>query len=488
MKPWAGALGVVLACVSGGGAPVAARDGCADLVRLALPNASITRAREVTEAGRSSCRVSATLTPTPDSDIKIEVWMPLSGWTGRFQAVGNGAFSGAIATAAMQTALARGDATASTDTGHSGGSAEFGLGHPEKVNDFGWRAVHEMTVAAKTIIDAFYDPPLKYSYWNGCSAGGRQAMKEAQRFPNDFDGIVAGSPGLDWTSRATQAVRVAKRLEADPAARIGGAELQVLHTAVLDACDALDGARDGLIENPAGCAFDPAAVQCTTRGAAGCLTAAQVDTARFIYASPKNPRTGRELTGLARGSELGWTDLGWTQSARATGLDQYRFLVFKNPAWTIQQFNFEADAPRAEETDANTINALDTNLKAFLSRGKMLQYHGWSDPQISPFNSTQYYDRVVQAMGAPAIRDSYRLFMAPGMGHCRGGEGPDTFDAIGALERWVEQGIAPDRLLASRSAGGAVARTRPLCPYPQVAVYSGRGSLDAAANFACHIR
>ncbi len=204
------------------------------------------------------CRVAATLKPSSDSDIKIELWMPTINWNGKFQAVGNGAFSGTIAYAAMMTALGRGYATSSTDTGHTGGSASFALGHPEKVVDFGWRAVHEMTVTSKKIIATFYDASPKFSYWNGCSAGGRQGMKEAQVFPADFDGIVAGAPGLDWTGRAAQAVRVAQALQQDEAARLSSAATQLVHTAVLKACDALDGVKDGVVDDPKRCPFDPA--------------------------------------------------------------------------------------------------------------------------------------------------------------------------------------------------------------------------------------
>jgi feruloyl esterase len=245
--------------------------------------------------------------------------------------------------------------------------------------------------------------------------------------------------------------------------------------------------KDGLIENPKRCTFDPGILQCKDADGASCLTAAQVETARLIYSVAVNSRTGREVTGLEPGSELGWTDLGWTASARATGLEQFRFLVFSDPQWDVQQFNVESDLARAEESDRNTINALDPNLKAFIDRGgKLLQYHGWSDPQISPGNSTQYYTRVLQAPGgAAAVQRSYRLFMAPGMGHCGGGEGPNTFDMVGALEQWVESGKPPDQIIASHSTNGIIDRTRPLCPYPRVATYKGTGSTDEAANFEC---
>ena len=481
---------------------IADGDACERLSSLAIPNATITVARVVEGAlpadiavGESRaaralpafCRVAATLRPSADSDIKIEVWLPVAGWNGKYEAVGNGAFNGTLAYPAMAAALVRGYATSSTDTGHTGNTASFAAGHPEKVIDFGWRAVHEMTVAAKQIVNSYYGSPLKHAYWNGCSAGGRQALKEAQRFPADFDGIIAGAPGLDWTGRATQAVRIAKALE-DPEARLTAAQAQLVHRAALDACDANDAIKDGLIDDPAQCRFDPATLECKGAGHdAACLTPAQVATVRSIYAPIANAATGRPITGLFPGSELGWTDRGWSASARATGLELFRYLVFSDPAWQLSAFKGEADAARAEEMDRDTINALDPDLRPFLDRGgKLIQYHGWSDPQISPGASTQYFARVVDTAGGAAKVDrGYRLFMAPGMAHCGGGEGPNTFDMLFALEQWVEYREPPDRIIASHATDGRVDRTRPLCPYPQVAVYRGQGSTDAAGNFAC---
>jgi feruloyl esterase len=483
---------------------MAAASSCASLSSLALPHATITLAQAVeagpfTAPGQDAgsaralpafCRVAATLTPTADSEIKIEVWMPASAWNGKYQAVGNGAFNGSIAYPAMMTALVRGYATSSTDTGHTGNTARFAAGHPEKVVDFGWRAVHEMTLASKAIIAAHYESAATFSYWNGCSAGGRQAMKEAQRFPADFDGIIAGAPGLDWTGRAAQAVRVMKALDKNEAARLSPPQTQLLHRAAIESCDALDGAKDGLIADPARCEFDPSVLRCKDGDASACLSAAQVETARLIYSPMSNPKTKRQIAGLAPGSELGWTLTGWTASARATGLDQFRFLVFNDPVWDAQRFDAGTDIVRAEEADAGFINALDPNLKPFIDRGgKLIQYHGWSDPQISPFNSTQYYTRVLEAIGGQIdVQNSYRLFMVPGMGHCGGGDGPNTFDMVGALEQWVEHGKAPDRIAAAHSTGSRVDRTRPLCPYPQVAVYNGTGSMDEAASFTCKAR
>jgi feruloyl esterase len=476
---------------------------CEQLASTALPNATITLAASVdagafvppgnSAAARQAasglpafCRITATLKPAAESDIKMEVWMPAANWNGKFQAVGNGAFTGSIAYPAMMTALRRGYAAASTDTGHEGDTASFAVS-ADKLVDFGWRAVHEMTVASKKLVSSYYEQAPKFSYWTGCSAGGRQALKEAQRFPADFDGIVAGAPGLDWTGRSAMATRVAHALLKDESARLGPAQTQLLHKAVLDACDANDGVKDGVLDDPRQCKFDPSVLQCKGSADGSCLTAPQVNTARMLYADEVNAKTHRRIAGLQRGSELGWTDMGWTASARATGLSQFRFIVFKDPEWNIDKFNFPTDMVRADEIDNGTLNAQDPNLQPFISRGgKLIQYHGWSDPQISPVNSADYYESVVKALGGAAkIQGSYRLFMAPGMGHCAGGDGPNTFDTVAALEQWVEQGKAPDQIVASHATGGRVDRTRPLCPYPQVAEYKGSGSTDDAANFVC---
>lgn len=435
------------------------------------------------------CRVTLVLTPSADSEIGVELWLPVQGWNGKFMGVGNGAFNGNISHGALATALARGYAAASTDTGHSGNNARFGLGHPEKVIDFGWRAVHEMTVTAKQVIGQYYQQPPAWSYWNGCSAGGRQAMKEAQRFPQDYDGIIAGAPGLDWTGRAVSALRIAQHLSANPGAQLTAEQRDLLAQAVLASCDNADGVADGIIGRPAQCRFDPAELACSTVGNSSCLNPDQIRAINMIYESPPNPDSGRAITGLLPGSESGWTDLGWTGSARATGLDQLRYLVYGDADWTIDRFDFATDAVRAETADNDTLNALDPDLSGFLGRGgKLIQYHGWSDPQISPANSTQYYERVTDLLGGRArIHDAYRLFMAPGMGHCSGGAGPNSFDMVTALEDWVERGRAPDAIIASKLEQGNVVMTRPLCPYPEEAVYDGSGSTNVADNFSCRL-
>jgi feruloyl esterase len=312
-------------------------------------------------------------------------------------------------------------------------------------------------------------------------------MKEAQRFPADFDGIVAGAPGLDWTGRAAAALRIETHLKSNPSAQLKQSERELLYRTALDFCDANDGVQDGLINNPAQCSFNPEVLQCDGENAGACLTEAQVETAEMIYSSPVNPRTGREITGLLPGSEMGWTDLGWTASARATGLDQYRYLVYEDESWEVDQFRFEFDIARAERKDDDTLNALSPDLFEFVEGGgKLIAYHGWVDPQISPSNTTQYYERVTQVhRGRDNIHDSFRLFMVPGMGHCAGGPGPNSFDTLTALENWVENDQAPDKIIAAHRTDGVVDRTRPLCPYPETSVYDGSGSIDEAENFVC---
>jgi len=473
---------------------------CDSLKSLTLPDATVDSVQVVAagtftqpgaRGGRGNamadlpafCRVAITSRPSSDSDIKIEVWLPAENWNQKYQAVGNGAWTGSIGYAAMADALRRGYATSSTDTGHVGGSASFAMGHPEKAIDFAYRSEHEMVLKSKALINAFYGSAPKYSYWNGCSAGGRQALKEAQMFPADFDGIIAGSPGYDWSGRSAQAVRINQLLEKEDA-RLTPAHQKLLHDAVVNACDAQDGLKDGLLSNPSACKFDPAVLQCKSGQTENCLTSAQVATAKAIYA-PIKTKT-REIAGLAYGGELNWTDLGWSQSARATGLDHYRYLVYNDPEWTIAKFDVNADPAKLEEGPSAQINALNPDLKPFFARGgKLLMYHGWADPQISPLNATAYYEQVSKTVSGANMKNNFRLFMAPGMAHCGGGEGPNDFDKIGSLEQWVEQGKVPDMIVASHSKGGAVDRTRPLCPYPQVPTYKGSGSIDEAANFVC---
>jgi feruloyl esterase len=258
----------------------------------------------------------------------------------------------------------------------------------------------------------------------------------------------------------------------------------MIHAAVLAECDAIDGVTDGVLEDPRRCHFEPKTLECKGGDAANCLTAAQVEAARKIYGPSLNPRTKKPLyPGLERGSEPGWATWAGPRPL-AIGLDYFRYVVLEDPNWDFRTLDFDRDVAKAEKLDANRINALDPNLKPFFARGgKLIQYHGWNDPQISPGNSVDYYNSVLHRMGK--VEDSYRLFMVPGMGHCGGGDGTSTFDMASALEQWVEGRKAPERIAASRVRNGKIDRTRPLCPYPQVAVYQGHGSTDDEASFAC---
>src|SRR5579884_368577 len=481
---------LVLAC-----APLAAAATCATLSSLNVPSTTISIAKQV-EAGAFTgpgqsfkdlppfCRVAADIAPVPDSDIQIEVWMPISGWNGKFVAVGNGGWSGAINYGGMAEALARGYATASTNTGHDGGGADasFAMGHPEKLIDLGYRSVHELTLKAKAIITAFYGSAARRSYWNGCSSGGKQGLMEAQRYPDDYDGIAAGAPANYWTHLMFGDMWPAEVTLTDPAHYIPREKFAVLHKAVLDACDALDGVRDGVIEDPTRCHFDPQTLACNGADAPGCLTAAQIESARKIYAGAVNPRTHRQVfPGLEPGSELGWTPLAGGPKPFAIVDSYFRYVLFQDPNWDFRTLNFDKDVAEADKLDAQILNATDPNLKAFVSRGgKLFLYHGWNDQLISPQNTVDYYNSVLKKMG-PNAAASVRLFMAPGMNHCGGGDGPFRFDQVAIIDEWVENAKAPGRVIASHPSG----RTRPLCPYPQIAKYTGSGSTDDAANFVC---
>jgi feruloyl esterase len=479
----------------------AAAATCDTVKPVSLANAAVTLAQSVgpgaftAPGGRGAeafkslpafCRVAMTLTPAADSEIKIEVWLPESGWNGKLQSVGNGAWAGTISYPAMATALAAGYAAASTDTGHTGNNANFITGHPEKVIDFGYRAVHEMTVAAKAVIAAYYGNGPKYSYWNGCSTGGRQALMEAQRYPADYDGILAGAPAIYASRLQGTQVWSAQAVHKDEASYIPPAKFPIIHDAVIQQCDALDGVKDGVLENPKQCKFDPKVLLCKGGDNAMCLTSPQVEAAGKIYAGPKS-KAGKSLfPGLEPGSELGWNTLAGPQPM-SLAAEVYKYLVFDNPTWDFRTINPEADFALAEKKLSAVMDAADPNLKPFVDRGgKLIIYHGWSDPGIAPGNSVEYYKKAASALGGTSkSMNSIRLFMIPGMNHCQGGPGADKFDGIGALSDWVENGKAPDRIMASHQTSGKIDRTRPLCPYPQVAVYKGSGSTDEASNFVC---
>jgi len=479
---------------------------CESIAALALPAAKITTAQQVapgafTLPGASGpaapapvfarlpafCRVTATLTPSTDSDIKIEVWLPASGWNGKFQAVGNGGWNGNIPYPAMANAVLAGYATASTDTGHVGNTASFALGHPEKLIDFGYRAVHEMTVKAKSIIDAFYGAAPTLSIWNGCSQGGRQGITEAVRYPADFDGIIAGAPAVNFVQLHAGRVAINRAINATPASAIPSSKYPLIHQAVLASCDAKDGVADGVLENPGACSFDPKVLQCSGQDDSACLTAPQVESATRMYAGAKHPSTKAPvLPGLAPGAELGWNVIGSTQPL-GLAVDTFKYVFMKDRAWEPSRFNAHTDLDVALASDPDDgLGSTNADLRPFFARGgKLLIYHGWSDPQVTPYNTINFFHKVLATQGGAGVGTSVQLYMVPGMNHCQGGPGTDVFNKVAAIEEWIKTGTAPSRIEASHLTNGTVDRTRPLCPLGQVAKWNGSGSTDDAANFAC---
>jgi feruloyl esterase len=428
------------------------------------------------------CRVAAVLAPSRDSHIEMELWLPTTTWNGKFQAVGNGGWAGAIGRAAMRDALAAGYATASTDTGHQGGgSAAFAVGHPEKVTDFSWRAVHEMTVKSKALITAFYERPARLSYFNGCSTGGRQGLMEAQRFPDDYDGILAGAPV--YNQLHLSASQLIRQLEAirDPAKRLTPDKITLVAKSVVSACDADDGVTDGIVSRPDRCSFSPAAIACKGTQTSDCLNAGQVETVLRAYTPIKAKNGSQIYPGSARGFEPG---MRMPEAPMELHFSAFRDIARQDPKWDPMSFDLDSDLALALK-NAPTLEATDPNLARFKARGgKLLLYHGWADPGPSPANTIAYVESVGKALGGKQD-DWMRLFLMPGVAHCGGGVGPDEADFIGALDRWRDGGQSPARLEASKVTNGAVEMSRPLCPHPQVAIYSGKGSPSDASSFAC---
>ena len=486
---------------------------CQDLAKLALPATAITSS-EVVAAGAfvpppaprretadpnaeppeqvsyasvpAFCRVKATLKPSSDSDINIEVWLPVSGWNGKLQGVGNGGWAGTIGYAALGNAVKAGYAGASTDTGHVGNTAAFAVDHPEKLIDMGYRAVHEMTVQGKSIVSAFYGSAATTSIFNGCSQGGRQAITEANRYPTDYDAIIAGAPAIYNLPLHTARVALNAAAQRGAGSRIPREKYAIVHDAVLQACDALDGVKDGVIDEPLRCSFDPKVLECTNGDATSCLRPAQVETMRILYAPLKSAKGELYSAPLLQpGTELGWNTLAGAQPV-GTAFEAFKYIVFKDANWTVDKFNPATDIARALAADDGVLSTTDPNLKPYFARGgKLLIYHGWQDPQVPAQNTVRFFTDVLKTMGPSVVGQSVQLFMVPGMNHCRGGPGPNVFDKVAAMEEWLKTGSAPKQIVASHATAGKTDRTRPLCPYGQVARWKGTGSTDQAANFAC---
>jgi len=499
MRRWALATAAFLLATPAGAAT------CESLAGQTLAGAPIAKAEETQPfsatdpmmgqfmVGQSFCRVSGTIAPA----IAFEVWLPEpAAWNGKLQGVGNGGVAGHIVQGSMATALNRGYATVSSNLGHEGGPIDFdfAIGHPELVADWGYRGTHMMTVVAKAAVEAYYGKPPRWSYFTGCSGGGRQGLMEAQRFPADYDGIVAGDPTADFTrltlgGRLWEAIVTLK----DPARYIPAAKIPVIAKATVAACDALDGVKDGVIDDPRQCKFDPATIQCKGGDGPDCLTEGQTQALEAIYAGSAYGNGKQIFPGYMPGGELG--PMGWASyvsgpAPRKASQFLYsdgfaRGMVMEKRSYDSLTFDYDRDMPEALQKLSPMIDATNPDLAGFEARGgKLIQYHGWSDPGVSPLSSVNYYERVSEHLrGDPS--GFYRLFMAPGMQHCIGGPGPDHFDALAALEQWVEKSKAPDRIVATHLTDGKPDRTRPLCPYPQVAKWDGKGDTDRTESFVC---
>jgi feruloyl esterase len=424
------------------------------------------------------CRVELVLTPSSDSLINMELWLPTPDrWNRKFMGVGNGGFAGSIQgrTGDMPEALRLGYATAGTDTGHQEPGGAWAIGHPEKMIDFAYRATHEMTVKAKQIVRAFYDRPAQYSYFKGCSTGGRMAVMEAQRYPDDYDGIIAGALANRhihmWTAGIARSIELSRR----PEGAISAEQAALVNNLVTSRCDTL---KEGFLNNPRACTVDFSVLACKA-GQSGdsCLTGAQMKTVDTFYGGVKNSKGELIFSGQALGNPIAAQRP--TNQAPGGTFDIVR-IAYNDPNVDWQKFDLDRDMKVLDEK-IGYVDAVDPDLGRFKrSGGKLLMYHGWSDTGITPETTIWYYENVLRRMGQNQS-DWTRLFMVPGMGHCGGGPGVNTLDTIGTLERWVEKGLAPDTILGR----GANGMTRPLCPYPQFAEYKGSGDLKDGGNWAC---
>ena len=479
---------------------------CAQLSSLDLPHTKITLAESVAAGAFNPpggtggaapgappvsyahlppfCRVAGTIRPTPDSDIRFEVWMPASDWNGKFVGVGNGVWAGSITYSSMREPLSMGYATAATDDGHQGNplDAGFAAGHPEKLTDFGYRAPHEMTVAAKAVIAAFYGKSAHRALFVSCSTGGRQGLMEAHRYPDDYNGISSMAPANPMVPLMVSSLWTGEATLKDEASRIPAPKFALIHKAAVAACDADDGVRDGIISSPGRCHFDPAVLQCKAGDQPDCLTAAQVTAVRAIYQGPRNPRTGKSIfPGFTPGSEAMFPIQTMGPEPFGASYTYMKDLVMRDPKWDFRTFDYDKDMTRALQAGSARLDVPAGGLDTFLAGGrKLLLSHGWADGLIPTLSTVNFYSQLVAHVGARKAAGT-RLFLIPGMGHCAGGDGPFVFDPISTLDKWVDTGHAPERIIVSNPPGKP-ARTRPLCPHPQEAVYSGSGRSGSMAR------
>lgn len=510
--------GVALAALAISFAQPAVAGECSDLAGMAVTDGKVTSASLVAAGGFSLaqgsaggpppgvaagsfanlpafCRTQVTLKPSSDSDIKVEVWLPASGWNGKLVGIGNGIWAGSISYFQLADPLSKGYAVVATDSGHVGNglTAEWAIGHPEKLVDFGYRAVHGMTVAAKESIRAFYGQGPRLSLWNSCSTGGRQGLMAAFRYPEDYDAISAMAPANPMTNLMTQSMWAGWQPQRMPGAALGPAKLGVVHAAVVRQCDKLDGLEDGIVMNPTACAFDPKSLQCAAGDEASCLTAPQVETMQAIYAGVSGPDGRVLLPGFPVGSEMQLAALTSAPQPFPVALTYFSMLVFGDQkGWDWKSFDYSRDLLAGRAFGADMLDVSPTGLDAFFARGgKLLLSHGWNDGLIPADNTLNFYRELYHDIPLNQAQDQLRFYIVPGMDHCSGGEGVSQFDTLGVIDNWASTGQAPHTIVASRGTGGgpnAPARpalSRPLCPYPLVARYEGAGDTALASSFRC---
>ena len=496
------------------GAPTAvfAATACDDLARTSLPNTTITLAQTVAAgafpapAGRGGggganpfatlpafCRIQATLKPSSDSDIRMELWMPVpTSWNGKFRGTGNGGLGGGAAVNAnpLANGVRLGYATAGNNTGHEGDSS-YAIDHPEKIKDFGYRAAHEMTVASKALIKAYYDTPLKYSVMAEGGGGTIAALSAAQRFPEDYDAIAITGMSSYLSRHTFGQMWYWQATHRDEASFIPPDKYRILHDAALNACDAKDGLKDGIISSPESCKFDPIVIQCKDKPDAKCLTGPQVEAARKIYSGPMNPRTKQEVySPMYPGSEMGWAQLAGGDQPLGIPVEFFKYFVFRDPKWDykVRPVNFDGDVALADRPDVAPVNAVDPDLRKFFARGgKLLLVDGWADTSVPPKVAINYYKAVVAKLGAKTVQDSMRFFMVPAMGHGPGTTGEENFnyDALGVIEQWRQTGKAPEELVFEHYKNGMQVGKRLVCPYPKVPTYKGSGNTEEPGSFVC---
>jgi hypothetical protein len=499
--------------------------GCEDLLNLKLPNVTIESAEQVA-AGEfigpdkvkqtdlpAFCRVIASVKAEPDSDIGVEIWMPIGSWKGVFHGNGNGGFGGTLSAGyrGMEEGLRRGYATAVTDTGTAPANTLDGdplVGHPQKWEDWGKLSTHTMTVTGKAIAKAFYGHDATRSYYTGCSTGGQQGLIEAQYYPDDYNGILVGAPVVSRTWGHAVVLWDFQSANLQPGRQLSSAKLALLHNAVLTACAAKGNglATDPFLSDPQACTFDPGELACKDANTDACLTAGEVQTAKDFYSGPLNSAGQPLYYGWLRGSEGGWSILETPIKGEAAfdGLFKWVF----GAGWNWRDFDVERDMPKVDAVLGQAVNGVTTgNMRRFRARGaKLILFQGWADTLVAPDQTIDFYNKLGKDFGGIAkVQDFARLYMVPGMMHCQGGAGPNTFNAANggpkppaatpdddlftAITEWVESDRAPAQIIATKYVDNApakgIAMQRPLCPYPQKAWYKGTGDTNEADSFVC---